>query len=559
MNESEQDSFLAEWVLDGYEQGESRNMYGWALSAVQKIFPRVKLKTAWKVLDVWSSLVPVRQAPAAPPELIQAMVIMATLLNRPQLGLLILLCFVGLLRVREALALTQADLILQTDCVVLCLGLTKRGMEQKVVLNNVTVVHFVSDFFKRFPSKRQDAKIIEVSYSSALRWIRKLSALLGADDLQLTTHSFRRSGASELARQGVSLQDILLYGRWLSERAARDYIRKGEVAIFRARQMLNPQASQRIQSWAKLGVGCWQWFDVFYAKRELVIDVRKVTVDKLYAVERILFSGPDGWWERVGRAESNVTSVRAEQLYLLMISEHNGAVSLCCHRQYIQNPMHVTNKQLLRLLKGLRPLTPTPEGRACRNQCILRTGSCWDRPWKGFQNRNVADFTMRLFPLKRVVCESTWRWPTVFSLTFCCSHASAPDPTRLGRAESNVTSVRAEQLYLLMISEHNGAVSLCCHRQYIQNPMHVTNKQLLRLLKGLRPLTPTPEGRACRNQCILRTGSCWDRPWNFRIAMWQISQIYIYIYLLNLLPTFFWGKKNIDIYFWFHLKIVIYF
>ncbi|CAL1133794.1 unnamed protein product [Cladocopium goreaui] len=294
MNESEQDSFLAEWVLDGYEQGESRNMYGWALSAVQKIFPRVKLKTAWKVLDVWSSLVPVRQAPAAPPELIQAMVIMATLLNRPQLGLLILLCFVGLLRVREALALTQADLILQTDCVVLCLGLTKRGMEQKVVLNNVTVVHFVSDFFKRFPSKRQDAKIIEVSYSSALRWIRKLSALLGADDLQLTTHSFRRSGASELARQGVSLQDILLYGRWLSERAARDYIRKGEVAIFRARQMLNPQASQRIQSWAKLGVGCWQWFDVFYAKRELVIDVRKVTVDKLYAVERILFSGPDG-------------------------------------------------------------------------------------------------------------------------------------------------------------------------------------------------------------------------------------------------------------------------
>ena len=294
MNESEQDSFLAEWVLDGYEQGESRNMYGWALSAVQKIFPRVKLKTAWKVLDVWSSLVPVRQAPAAPPELIQAMVIMATLFNRPQLGLLILLCFVGLLRVREALALTQADLILQTDCVVLCLGLTKRGMEQKVVLNNVTVVHFVSDFFKRFPSKRQDAKIIEVSYSSALRWIRKLSALLGADDLQLTTHSFRRSGASELARQGVSLQDILLYGRWLSERAARDYIRKGEVAIFRARQMLNPQASQRIQSWAKLGVGCWQWFDVFYAKRELVVDVRKVTVDKLYAVERILFSGPDG-------------------------------------------------------------------------------------------------------------------------------------------------------------------------------------------------------------------------------------------------------------------------
>eukprot|EP00435_Cladocopium_sp_Y103_P025202 s313_g6.t1 len=302
MTESDQDAFLAEWVLDGYEQGEGRNMYGWALSAVQKVFPRVKLKTAWRVMDVWSSLIPVRQAPAAPPELIQGMVVMAVLLNKPHLGMLMLLCFVGLLRVREALSLRVADLVLQSNCVILCLGVTKRGMEQKVLLNNQSVVQFVAAFLKRFPCRHADSLVLKISYSSALRWIRKLGSMFGADDLGLTTHSFRRSGASELARQGMSLPDILLYGRWLSERAARDYIRRGEVAIYRARQLMNPQAADRIQRWASVGLRCWEWFDLFYQDKQLLVDVRKLSVEKLSAVEMILFSEPGGVGNRVGRA-----------------------------------------------------------------------------------------------------------------------------------------------------------------------------------------------------------------------------------------------------------------
>eukprot|EP00435_Cladocopium_sp_Y103_P038561 s430_g10.t1 len=281
MNEEEQDVFLAEWVLDGYENGDGRNAYSWALSAVQKIFPRVKLKTAWKVMDVWGCLVPVRQAPAAPPELIQAMVVMATILNKPHLGMLILLCFVGLLRVREALSLRMTDLVVQPTFVVLCLGVTKRGMEQKVVLNNFTVVQFVADFLKRFPCKHSNEHILQISYSSSLRWIRKLGSMLGAGDLGLTTHSFRRSGASELARQGMGLPDILLYGRWLSERSAREYIRRGEVAIYRARQLLKPHELLRIQNWANIGLRCWEWYDVFYKHGAIAVDVRKLTLDKL--------------------------------------------------------------------------------------------------------------------------------------------------------------------------------------------------------------------------------------------------------------------------------------
>ncbi len=290
MSEEAQDYFLAEWVLDGYENGEGKNEYAWTLSAVQKIFPRMKLRTAWKVLDVWNTLVPVQQAPSAPPELVQAMITLSIMLNRPQLGLVILLCFVGLLRVREALNLRWNDVVLQHDYIVLCLGLTKRGMEQKVVLNNPTVVLFVSHYLQRFPCKQADGYVFSISYSSTLRWVRRLGEVLGAGELVLTTHSFRRSGASELARQNMPLSDILLYGRWSSERSAKEYIRKGEVAIFRARQFLEGATYRRIRAWANLGNNVWHWFDFIYTESNLVINMNRLTMEKLVKLEEILFS-----------------------------------------------------------------------------------------------------------------------------------------------------------------------------------------------------------------------------------------------------------------------------
>lgn len=233
---------------------------------------------------------PIKQAPAAPPELIQAMVCMAVTLNKPHLGALVLLCFVGLLRVREALSLQANDVVMQKRCFILCLGVTKRGMEQKVVINTITVVECMTNFLTRFPPEKGHDRLLNISYSSALRWIRKLGDMLDAGHLGLTTRSFRRSGASELARQGVSLPDILMFGRWLSQRSARDYIRRGEVASVRARQLLHGPSRARIHNWSHVGLRCWTWFDQFYGQEGFHIDVRKLTTEKLSKVERMLFS-----------------------------------------------------------------------------------------------------------------------------------------------------------------------------------------------------------------------------------------------------------------------------
>ncbi|CAE8604909.1 unnamed protein product [Polarella glacialis] len=221
--EEEQDWLLAEWILEGYENSKSRGGYGLALSALSKINPRVRYKVAWKVFDVWGKKAPPAQAPAAPPELITAMIVAALLLQRPELSLVMMLCFAGLLRVREALSLCYKDVVVGINCVTLCLSATKGGLEQKVVLTNTSTVNWVLSYLAKFPGKRNDeARIFSTGYGSVLRWVKKLSQLFGVMDVPLSTHSFRRSGASELSRLGVPLADILAYGRWLSERAARE-------------------------------------------------------------------------------------------------------------------------------------------------------------------------------------------------------------------------------------------------------------------------------------------------------------------------------------------------
>lgn len=264
MTEDEQDGFLAEWLLDGYEAEKGRAAYGWALSAVQKVNPRGSYRTAWKVFDAWGVERPPRQAAAAPPELITSIIAAALLLNRPQHSTVMLLCYAGLLRVRESLQLLHGDLVVSWDSVTLCLGRTKRGMEQKVVLRNPGVISWIHQFLRRFPAVDPSQPVFAVSYASVLRWVKKLSNLIGGPDVLLTTHSFRRSGASELARQGIPLADILLFGRWLRERSAREYIRRGEVAVLRAKNSFDVRQQTRLQRWSAIGQQAWALHDALY-------------------------------------------------------------------------------------------------------------------------------------------------------------------------------------------------------------------------------------------------------------------------------------------------------
>lgn len=305
MSEDQQDNFIAEWLIDGFESGAGKAEYGWALSAGQKIFPRQRLKTAWRVYDVWGQHQPPKQAPAATPEFLHAMMAMSLFLVRPQVAAIMVFCYAGLLRVREALSLRYGDIIVQPDSITLCLGQTKRGMEQKVVMRNPSVVNFTIEFIRRFPGRR-DVMFFTVSYSSFLRWVKRLSWLLGGDDMVVSTHTFRRSGASELSRMGMPLADILLYGRWSTERAAREYIRQGEVAVHRSRQAQQGILKRRVDRWAHALSFSWSFLDAVSKQQGLIIPSHRLTKERFNVCEIAIFHLLDTYQSegRLGRGSA---------------------------------------------------------------------------------------------------------------------------------------------------------------------------------------------------------------------------------------------------------------
>ena len=136
-------------------------------------------------------------------------------------------------------------------------------MEQRVIVTCASPA-WVKEYVERHYMQPHD-RFFPVSYAADLRWLRAAASALGAGGLGISTHSFRRSGSSELSRLGVPLPDLLLYGRWLSERSAREYVRRGEVAVLRIRNGEGGPVLSRACLWLS------RWASVFELAEVMVI------------------------------------------------------------------------------------------------------------------------------------------------------------------------------------------------------------------------------------------------------------------------------------------------
>eukprot|EP00974_Lingulodinium_polyedra_P083822 8116464-Lingulodinium_polyedra.AAC.1 len=108
------------------------------VAALRKINPRDKYRTAAKVLEAWASAEPPRQAPACPLAVACGLAVAAVLAGQPVVGTVFFLCQTGLLRISEPLRMVRRDLVLLDTSAVLILGITKRGVEQRVTLTRPT-------------------------------------------------------------------------------------------------------------------------------------------------------------------------------------------------------------------------------------------------------------------------------------------------------------------------------------------------------------------------------------------------------------------------------------
>ena len=257
LSKEARDIYVAEYILDcKEEQRGTRNEAQLLLSALRKIMPRMKFVIAWRVVDTWKRHEPVKQSPAAPPELAKAIAVVAVAYGRSSVGAVSIFGFSALLRCGETLELRRRDVHLGSDCLVLTLGRTKRGEQQKVSVEDSVDDGFLRLWLLAFLegwSGGPDDRLFPASYSQIYYWLGKICAFLGVSHWGMKSHSFRRGGASSLLAKRWAMENILVQGRWASISSAREYLKKGEVALLRLRAADEKEVWRTLALWTALG------------------------------------------------------------------------------------------------------------------------------------------------------------------------------------------------------------------------------------------------------------------------------------------------------------------
>ena len=261
-SEEEQDFIMCELLFEVRANGDMSLQEGRDLvAALQKryLHRRKFTSTSW-LLRAWQSLQPATQAAPMPENVCYAIFVLLVVLGFEGEGLALLLAFVGLMRISEVVNLEISDVHFLVgeggaENLVLVLRKSKRGipMGEKVVLTNMVVLACVRDFLLK--KKKLGAKagmLCEVTYYRVRRCLGLASKALGYGEDTFRTHSCRRGGASALALKGISLQDIMHFGRWASESSCRVYVKEGEVLLLKDANEQTEQQRQRILKLARL-------------------------------------------------------------------------------------------------------------------------------------------------------------------------------------------------------------------------------------------------------------------------------------------------------------------
>lgn len=121
----------------------------------------------------------------------------------------------------EALALRWCSFLRGASQWTAVLGQTKRGLEQKVIFCEPWVVVWLDGYREPRGEVQPSDKVVPIAYHTLQKRLQQAAAAMGFASVHWTTHSLRRGGATAMLQAGTPLSDIMLRGRWLSERSAR--------------------------------------------------------------------------------------------------------------------------------------------------------------------------------------------------------------------------------------------------------------------------------------------------------------------------------------------------
>lgn len=261
-SEETQDYILCDCILDLHDEGYSVQFMRTMVAAAQKHYGgRRRYRSATHVVEGLAKGSPPDQAAPFPPQLALAVVVLLTALGKESVGVSLLLCFCGLLRISEALSLRIQDVLMPAQhrgalSVILLLRRSKAGAphSEKVVLDNPRVIAFLQRYLEiTLQGHEPHQPFCPVSYTTVRNWLQKALAAFGLPPNSFRTHSCRRGGATCLSMRGFALQDIMVAGRWASADSCKLYIRRAEVALARFLNDLTDEQWATIVAVSRLG------------------------------------------------------------------------------------------------------------------------------------------------------------------------------------------------------------------------------------------------------------------------------------------------------------------
>ena len=234
---SDLDELLCDFFCHLFDTGMGRALAVDTLYGIFMYVPAWKfsLPSASLSLRGWSKLVPVVSHPPLTWDLTVLIAVQVIREHWSLLALGILLSFDCLLRVSELTNLVMEDIVFPDDRrfgvvsgkSMLRLQVTKTGKNQWVEISNPTLVSWL-----RFVVARclPGAKVFPFS-SQLVRKVFKAVVLKLCLPPSFVPHSLRHGGATRLHLAGVTLEDIMLRGRWAASKSARIYIQTGKALL----------------------------------------------------------------------------------------------------------------------------------------------------------------------------------------------------------------------------------------------------------------------------------------------------------------------------------------
>lgn len=210
---------------------------GHVMSGLRRFLPeaRWKVPRSRQFFTNWQSVHVSRQAPPLPAEVAMAFAGLAVATQQVPLACVFLVGYLALLRTGEMAHLHPAKLALDPTegRILIALPSTKtsKQREETVCVDDARLTQLVSVALRQL----QGQPFWPHSLRSFRSTFAQFISFFELEDYGFTPHSIRRGGASHAFAEGVTFDELLIRGRWQSNRTARLYLDTGRAALIQTR------------------------------------------------------------------------------------------------------------------------------------------------------------------------------------------------------------------------------------------------------------------------------------------------------------------------------------